>query len=60
MFQGESIRVLPLSEGLVELRFDRHGEAINKLDARTIDEFRQATLLIAASSGVRGVQVVQA
>ncbi|MDM0072701.1 fatty acid oxidation complex subunit alpha FadB [Variovorax sp. J31P207] len=60
LFQGESIGVLPLGEGLVELRFDRRGEAINKLDVRTIDEFRQATLLIAASSGVRGVLVTSA
>ena len=60
MFQGESIGVLPLDEGLVELRFDRRGEAINKLDARTVDEFRQATALIAASPEVRGVLVTSA
>lgn len=60
MFQGESIEVLALQDGLVELRFDRRGEAINKLDARTVDEFRQATQSIAASSGVRGVLVTSA
>lgn len=61
MFQGESISVLPLTEGgLVELRFDRHGEAINKLDARTVDEFRQATALIATAPEVRGVLVTSA
>lgn len=57
MFQGKSIGILPLQDGLVELCFDRQGEAINKLDARTIDEFRQATALIAASPDVRGVLV---
>lgn len=60
MFQGESIGVLPLNDGLVELRFDRRGEAINKLDARTVDEFRRATALIAASADVRGVLVTSA
>ncbi|MCA8348457.1 3-hydroxyacyl-CoA dehydrogenase NAD-binding domain-containing protein [Burkholderia cepacia] len=60
MFQGENISVLSLDEGLVELRFDRRDAAINKLDARTIDEFRQATASIAATSAVRGVLVTSA
>ena len=60
MFQGESICVLPLDDGLVELRFDRRGDAINKLDARTVDEFRQATERIAAEPGVSGVLVTSA
>lgn len=60
MFQGESIDVLQLADGLVELRFDRRGEAINKLDARTVDEFRQATALIASSAEVRGVLITSA
>jgi len=57
LFQGQSIEVVPLQDGLVELRFDRRGEAINKLDARTVDEFRQATACIAAAPEVRGVLV---
>ncbi|OYD60241.1 UNVERIFIED_ORG: 3-hydroxyacyl-CoA dehydrogenase/enoyl-CoA hydratase/3-hydroxybutyryl-CoA epimerase/enoyl-CoA isomerase [Burkholderia sp. CF145] len=60
MFQGENISVLPLNDGLVELRFDRRDAAINKLDARTIDEFRLATQCIAASPEVRGVLVTSA
>lgn len=60
MFQGESIVVLLLADGLVELRFDRRGEAINKLDARTVEEFRQATASIAAEESVRGVLVTSA
>ncbi|WP_235215058.1 3-hydroxyacyl-CoA dehydrogenase NAD-binding domain-containing protein [Burkholderia sp. MSh2] len=60
LFQGENIGVLSLDDGLVELRFDRHDAAINKLDARTIDEFRQATACIAAMSAVRGVLVTSA
>jgi 3-hydroxyacyl-CoA dehydrogenase/enoyl-CoA hydratase/3-hydroxybutyryl-CoA epimerase/enoyl-CoA isomerase len=64
LFQGQSIQVLPVAEagavGLVELRFDRQGDAINKLDARTVDEFRQAIDAIAAAPAVRGVLVTSA
>ncbi|NHV25933.1 fatty acid oxidation complex subunit alpha FadB [Burkholderia sp. D-99] len=60
MFQGENISVLPLVDGFVELRFDRRDAAINKLDARTIDEFQKATVCIAATSAVRGVLVTSA
>ncbi|MEA3102711.1 fatty acid oxidation complex subunit alpha FadB, partial [Caballeronia mineralivorans] len=60
MFQGDSVQLFRLADGLVELRFDRRGEAINKLDERTIDEFRQATTLIAAAPDVRGVLVTSA
>ena len=60
MFQGESIQVLPLQGGLVELRFDRRDAAINKLDARTLDEFYQATQIIAAAPDVCGVLVTSA
>ncbi|WP_232469779.1 fatty acid oxidation complex subunit alpha FadB [Burkholderia pseudomallei] len=60
LFQGESIEVLPLRDGLVELRFDRRDAAINKLDARTMDEFGQATQRIAGSPDVRGVLVTSA
>jgi 3-hydroxyacyl-CoA dehydrogenase/enoyl-CoA hydratase/3-hydroxybutyryl-CoA epimerase/enoyl-CoA isomerase len=60
LFQGESIRVLTLDEGFVELCFDRQGDAINKLDRRTVNELRQATSLIAAAPEVRGVLVSSA
>ncbi len=49
MFQGQSIRVVPLAEaGVFELMFDRQGESINKLDDRTVNELRQATQALAA------------
>lgn len=61
MFQGQSLWVGALSEsGMFELCFDRQGEAINKLDARTIAEFGQATQLLAAQSGLKGVLVTSA
>jgi len=58
VYQGQSIRVQPLPEaGVYELVFDREGEAINKLDERTVRELREATALLAAQSGLRGVLV---
>ncbi|WP_321938141.1 fatty acid oxidation complex subunit alpha FadB [Paraburkholderia sp. J8-2] len=60
MFAGESIQVKPIEEGLVELCFHRQAEAINKLDQRTLDEFREASAVIARNASVRGVLVTSA
>src|ERR1700687_51856 len=60
VFEGNSIQLLCLGDGFVQRRFDRRGEAINKLDARTIGEFRQATAMIGAASDVRGVLLTSA
>ena len=60
MFKGDSIHVLRLDNGFVELRFDRQGGAINKLDDRTVNEFGRATAAIASASDVRGVLVTSA
>lgn len=60
MFAGESIQVKPIEAGLVELCFHRQAEAINKLDQRTIEEFREASAMIARDASVRGVLVTSA
>lgn len=61
MFQGQSIRLVLLEEpGVYELIFDRVGEAINKLDERTVSELRQATAQLAQQPGLRGVLVSSA
>ena len=60
MYQGQSIRVQALDEGFVELCFDREGDVINKLDARTVREFGEATRVIAAKANLRGVLVTSA
>ncbi|HSV53031.1 MAG TPA: fatty acid oxidation complex subunit alpha FadB [Burkholderiaceae bacterium] len=60
LFQGESIWVRRLDDGFVELCFDRRGDAINKFDARTVDEFRRAIEQISAAPGVAGVLVTSA
>src|SRR6218665_428682 len=57
MYSGKSLRVQALGGGLAELVFDREGDAINKLDARTVNELREATAVIAADASLRGILV---
>jgi 3-hydroxyacyl-CoA dehydrogenase / enoyl-CoA hydratase / 3-hydroxybutyryl-CoA epimerase / enoyl-CoA isomerase len=60
MFAADCVRVTPLEGGLVELCFDRQGDAINKLDDKAVAEFGQAVAAIAAAPHVRGVLVTSA
>lgn len=63
MFQGDNIQLRTLDDGLVELCFDAKNDSVNKLDSRTVDEFRRATeaLTEAARAGtLRGVLVSSA
>lgn len=55
MFDGQSLRLaaLPGDEGWVELCFDRRDDSINKLDERTVEEFRQAVALLAAAAAAQ-------
>ncbi|MBC5767076.1 fatty acid oxidation complex subunit alpha FadB [Ramlibacter sp. GTP1] len=60
LFAADCVRVTPLEGGLVELCFDRAGEAINKLDDKAVAQFGQAVQAIAADGNVRGVLVTSA
>jgi 3-hydroxyacyl-CoA dehydrogenase/enoyl-CoA hydratase/3-hydroxybutyryl-CoA epimerase/enoyl-CoA isomerase len=60
VFNGECVRVFPLEGEFVELCFDRRGEAINKLDDRTVDELKRAVDAIRAAPALRGVLVTSA
>jgi 3-hydroxyacyl-CoA dehydrogenase/enoyl-CoA hydratase/3-hydroxybutyryl-CoA epimerase/enoyl-CoA isomerase len=60
LLQGRSLVLRTLDEGFVELCFDREGEAINKLDALTMTEFRRALELVAADPKPRGMLVSSA
>lgn len=55
MYQGETIRLSNLGDGFVELCFDRTKASINKMDRRMTQEFAEATALLAARPGLRGV-----
>jgi 3-hydroxyacyl-CoA dehydrogenase/enoyl-CoA hydratase/3-hydroxybutyryl-CoA epimerase/enoyl-CoA isomerase len=60
MFQGESVRLQMVGEGIAELCFDRLGDAINKLDVRTVLELGTATEELYGEQGLRGVLVTSA
>lgn len=60
MFQGNSIQVRPLTNGLVELCIDRQGESVNALDARTLDELREALVGLQDKQDIKGLLVTSA
>lgn len=57
IFEGKSIQCHALGDGMIELRFDRQGDAINKFDAATVKELGEATQAIASHDGAKGVIV---
>ena len=57
MYQGQSIRVTRLPGDVAELCFDRKEDAINKFDARTLQELGEATAAIKKDSNIKGLLV---
>jgi 3-hydroxyacyl-CoA dehydrogenase/enoyl-CoA hydratase/3-hydroxybutyryl-CoA epimerase/enoyl-CoA isomerase len=60
LYQGKTITLSPLGDGLIELCFDRRGAAINKMDQLMTREFQEATRLLASAPGLRGVLMTSA
>ncbi|HEX4896493.1 MAG TPA: enoyl-CoA hydratase-related protein, partial [Solimonas sp.] len=60
MYQGQSIKVSTLDGGIAELCFDRQGDAINKFDAQTVRELKEAGEALAKASGIKGLIVTSA
>jgi 3-hydroxyacyl-CoA dehydrogenase/enoyl-CoA hydratase/3-hydroxybutyryl-CoA epimerase/enoyl-CoA isomerase len=60
MYQGLSIQVRLLEGDIAELCFDRKEDAINKFDARTVNELREAAAALAARPGLQGLLVTSA
>jgi 3-hydroxyacyl-CoA dehydrogenase/enoyl-CoA hydratase/3-hydroxybutyryl-CoA epimerase/enoyl-CoA isomerase len=56
-YEGQAVKVLPLDDGLVELRFDLPGESVNKFDTATIGELRTAVGELRARKGLRGLLI---
>lgn len=54
---GQTLSLLPLEDGFVELRFDRQRESVNKFDALTLGELGEAVALLRRSAALRGVLV---
>ncbi|HEY0973701.1 MAG TPA: fatty acid oxidation complex subunit alpha FadB [Solimonas sp.] len=60
MYQGQSIKVSTLDGGIAELCFDRQGDSINKFDAQTVKELKEAGDALAKASGIKGLIVTSA
>lgn len=60
MYQGQSIRVTKLDGGIAELCFDRQGDVINKFDARTVQELKEAGEALAEAADLKGLIVTSA
>ncbi|HEY6644408.1 fatty acid oxidation complex subunit alpha FadB [Povalibacter sp.] len=60
LFEGRSIQVHSLGDGLIDLCFNAQDGAINKFDTRTVEELKQAVATIAAADGVTGVLITSA
>lgn len=60
MYQGQTLQLVPLDNQLVELRFDRTGEAVNKFDALTVDELGLACQALRQQTDVRGLVLTSA
>lgn len=54
-YTGQAIQCIPLSDGFVELKFDLAGDSVNKFNALTVKELREAVDLLKAEKGLRGV-----
>jgi 3-hydroxyacyl-CoA dehydrogenase/enoyl-CoA hydratase/3-hydroxybutyryl-CoA epimerase/enoyl-CoA isomerase len=52
---GQPFQVLPLPNGLAELRFDLPGESVNKLNAAALASLKAAVADLRSQKGLRGV-----
>ena len=57
MYEGQSLQLRALEDGIVELCFDRKGESVNKFDAPTLGELNEATKHLLEHKDLRGVLV---
>jgi 3-hydroxyacyl-CoA dehydrogenase / enoyl-CoA hydratase / 3-hydroxybutyryl-CoA epimerase / enoyl-CoA isomerase len=60
LFVGSKVRLAQLENGLLEIVLDRQGEAVNKLDQGTIDEFAHVIRLVQQAPEARGVLLTSA
>ena len=56
IYQGQSLAVSLLEDGIAELVFDAQG-SVNKFDRQTVSELAEATQIIQSNSQVKGVLV---
>ena len=56
MFSGNAITVT-IEDGIAELCFDLQGDSVNKFNALTLGELKEATTAIAADDSIKGIIV---
>jgi 3-hydroxyacyl-CoA dehydrogenase/enoyl-CoA hydratase/3-hydroxybutyryl-CoA epimerase/enoyl-CoA isomerase len=57
IYSGKAITVQAADDGIAELCFDLQDESVNKFNALTVDELKDATAAIAADTSLKGVIV---
>ncbi len=63
LFEGSTLKILPVEtdvSGIVELRFERGTESVNKLDRLAFEELRRAIDVIGSTQGLRGLLITSA
>jgi 3-hydroxyacyl-CoA dehydrogenase/enoyl-CoA hydratase/3-hydroxybutyryl-CoA epimerase/enoyl-CoA isomerase len=60
IYSGKAITVKALDGGIAELCFDLQDESVNKFNALTLNELKEATATIAADDSLKGVVVTSA
>ncbi|WP_286236895.1 fatty acid oxidation complex subunit alpha FadB [Neptuniibacter halophilus] len=55
LFEGQTIQVTSVEDGIYDVVFNRKEDAVNKLDQATLAELREAVALLAGTEGIRGV-----
>jgi 3-hydroxyacyl-CoA dehydrogenase/enoyl-CoA hydratase/3-hydroxybutyryl-CoA epimerase/enoyl-CoA isomerase len=60
IYSGKAISVEALDDGIAELCFDLRDESVNKFNALTLNELKDATAAIAADTSLKGVIVTSA
>lgn len=60
MYKGNTLTLVALDNGLVELCFNNHSESVNKLDLATTKEFAEAIETLSKQTGIRGLLVSSA
>ena len=60
LFEGQCLSVNKLDNGGVELRFDRKDLPINKLDHKTLSEFKEAVALLNKDTAIKGLLITSA
>ena len=58
IFEGQSLTVADVEDGIYEMRFDLQNSSVNKFDQATLKELDQAVTALQAQQGVRGLLLI--